>query len=409
MFTLTGKYADAKVYATYVESAAISQVLNMLNQPFLEGERVRMMPDIHPGSGCTIGTTMTISNKKICPNLIGVDIGCGMYVVKLKERECDYAKLDAVIREYIPAGVNVTSQKEHPMAEQFDINSLRCSKSFDADIKNHIMCALGSLGSGNHFIELNRSKNDGALYLVIHSGSRQLGIQVAKYYQKAAIRDLHNKIYKTESQKVIRALTEQNRKHDIQNALANLVVTYPPDELSWCEDSLADDYLHDMVITQNYATLNREIMAHEIVTHMGWQVKSSFTTIHNYIDRDTMILRKGSVSAQKGEKLLIPINMRDGSLLCEGLGNPEWNYSAPHGAGRLMSRANAKEVFTVNEFAAQMQNVYTTSVSQATLDECPMAYKPMDAIVDAIEGVGAAEGGTARIIDLLIPVYNFKA
>lgn len=394
---LEGKYAKAHIYADIVEQSAISQVINLLNQPYMEGEKIRMMPDIHAGAGCTIGTTMTIKNKKICPNLIGVDIGCSMYVLKLEETEIDCAKLDEVIREYIPSGLN-SRETVHPMAKDFPIKSLICHNSINLD---HMMCSLGSLGGGNHFLEVNRD-SEGRLYLVIHTGSRQLGIQVAKYYQRQAIKDLRQKAYNEASQKVIAELTAAGKKSEIQKALSNLVVHYTPDELAYCEGRLADDYLHDMKITQEYAVLNRKIIATEIVNHMGWHVVDSFTTMHNYIDIDNMILRKGAVSARKGERLLIPMNMRDGSLLCIGKGNDEWNHSAPHGAGRLMSRADAKEKFSLEEYQKSMNGIFTTSVSFATLDECPMTYKPMESIINNIKD-------TVEIVDIIKPIYNFKA
>lgn len=394
---LKGKYAEAHIYADIVEQSAISQVINLLNQPYMEGEKIRMMPDIHAGTGCTIGTTMTINNKKICPNLIGVDIGCSMYVLILEETEIDCAKLDEVIREYIPSGLN-SRETVHPMAKDFPIKSLLCHNSINLD---HMMCSLGSLGGGNHFIEVNRDSK-GRLYLVIHTGSRQLGIQVAKHYQRQAIKSLRQKAYNKASQKVISELMAAGKKSEIQKALNNLVVHYMPDDLAYCEGKLADDYLHDMKITQDYAVLNRKIIATEIVNHMGWHVVDSFTTMHNYIDIDNMILRKGAVSARKGERLLIPMNMRDGSLLCVGKGNDEWNQSAPHGAGRLMSRADAKEKFSLEEYQESMRGIFTTSISFATLDECPMTYKPMEAIIDAIED-------TVEIVDIIKPIYNFKA
>lgn len=248
---------------------------------------------------------------------------------------------------------------------------------------------------------MNRD-SEGRLYLVIHTGSRQLGIQVSKHYQRQAIKSLRQKAYNEASQKVISELMAAGKKSEIQKALSNLVVHYMPDDLAYCEGKLADDYLHDMKITQDYAVLNRKIIATEIVNHMGWHVVDSFTTMHNYIDIDNMILRKGAVSAREGECLLIPMNMRDGSLLCIGKGNDEWNQSAPHGAGRLMSRADAKEKFSLEEYQESMRGIFTTSISFATLDECPMTYKPMESIINAIED-------TVEIVDIIKPIYNFKA
>ena len=392
-----GKYAQAKIFTHIVEPTAISQVMQLLNQPYAEGETVRMMPDIHAGSGCTIGTTMTIKPNQICPNLIGVDIGCAMYVLKLAEKEIDCAKLDDVIRQYVPSGLT-SHENPHPMAQDFDFKRLKCYHSIN---ESHVRCSLGSLGGGNHFIEANKDDN-GNLYLVIHSGSRQLGIQVACHYQRMGIRDTKKRIYDAAAKEIIDDLKAKGQSRLISEKLSNLVVKYPPEDLMCCEGQLAKDYLYDMAITQEYSILNRKIIAEEIVTHMGWHVVESFTTMHNYIDIENGIMRKGAVSAQKGEKLLIPINMRDGSLLCIGKGNPDWNYSAPHGAGRLMSRSQAKETFTMEEYQKQMEGIYTTSVSQATLDECPMTYKPIESIMDNIED-------TAEVVDILKPIYNFKA
>lgn len=392
-----GKYAQAKIFTHIVEPTAISQVMQLLNQPYAEGETVRMMPDIHAGSGCTIGTTMTIKPNQICPNLIGVDIGCAMYVLKLAEKEIDCAKLDEAIRQYVPSGLT-SHENPHPMAQDFDFKRLKCYHSIN---ESHMRCSLGSLGGGNHFIEVNKDDN-GNLYLVIHSGSRQLGIQVACHYQRMGIRDTKKRIYDAAAKEIIDDLKAKGQSRLISEKLDNLVVKYPPEDLMCCEGQWAKDYLHDMAITQEYSILNRKIIAEEIVTHMGWHVVESFTTMHNYIDIENGIMRKGAVSAQKGEKLLIPINMRDGSLLCIGKGNPDWNYSAPHGAGRLMSRSQAKETFTVEEYQKQMEGIYTTSVSQATLDECPMTYKPIESIMDNIED-------TAEVVDILKPIYNFKA
>ena len=394
---LKGKYAEAKVFAEIVDSNAISQVINLLNQPFADGETVRMMPDIHAGAGCTVGTTMTLNNGKICPNLIGVDIGCAMYVVKLQEKEIDCAKLDEVIRQYIPSGLN-SREKPHKMAKSFDLTELKCYNSINAA---HMMCSLGTLGGGNHFIEINRDSEDN-LYLVIHSGSRQLGIQVACHYQRMAIRSTKRRIRDAAAQEIIQKLKAEGRNSEIDAELKKLVVHYPPEDLMCCEGQLADDYLNDMAITQEYSTLNREIMAHEIITHMGWHEADSFTTMHNYIDMERMVMRKGAVSAGYEELLLIPMNMRDGSLLCIGKGNPDWNYSAPHGAGRLMSRSEAKETFSLEEYQESMKGIFTTSVGYSTLDECPMTYKPMNTIVENIEE-------TAKIIDVLKPIYNYKA
>ena len=366
MIELKGKYGSAFVYTDVVDEASVSQVINLLNQPYAEGARVRMMPDIHAGAGCTIGTTMQVSDK-ICPNLVGVDIGCGMETVKLKEKRLELQKLDKLIRQNIPSGFAVQT-KAHRFAKNIDVEELCCARHVKLD---RAYLSIGTLGGGNHFIEVDKDE-EGNLYLVIHSGSRHLGVEICDFYMKAAGKDLKDR---------------------------GISVPYT---LSYVEGHLMDAYLHDMRIAQAFADLNRKAMVDVILKGMGLHAEEQFTTIHNYIDLEHNILRKGAVSARAGEKLLIPINMRDGSLLCTGLGNEEWNCSAPHGAGRLMSRSDAKNSFTVNEFKKQMEGIYTTSVGKATLDECPMAYKSMEDIVQNI-------GPTARIDKIIKPVYNFKA
>lgn len=397
MFNIKGKYANATIYAGIVEQSAIDQATDMLNQPFAQGENICFMPDMHAGAGCTIGTTMTLHNKKICPNLVGVDIGCAMLVLKLAEKEIDYAKIDSMILRKVPSGRNIR-QKVHPLAADFDLSSLLCYKSLE---EKYTMCSLGTLGGGNHFIECDKD-SEGNLYLVIHSGSRNLGTKVAKYYQDKAIQAMQHDAFKEARKKIIDELIVAGRQTEIQGVLEKMVIQDTPKALAYCEGRLADDYLHDMAITQKYAMLNRSIIAYEIIQAMGLRVMGAFTTMHNYIDIEHMILRKGAVSAKAGEQLLIPINMRDGSLLCVGKGNDEWNQSAPHGAGRLMSRSEAKKTFSIEEYKRQMAGIYTTSVCQKTLDECPMTYKPMESIVNAIKD-------TVDIVDVLKPVYNFKA
>ena len=366
MIELKGKYGEAIVYTDIVDEASVSQVISLLNQPYAENAHVRMMPDIHAGAGCTIGTTMRIRDK-ICPNLVGVDIGCVMETVKLREKRIELQKLDKLIRQNIPSGFAIQT-KAHRFAKNIDLEDLNCAKHVKLD---RAYLSIGTLGGGNHFIEVDKDE-DGNLYLVIHSGSRHLGVEICDFYMKAAQKNLKER---------------------------NISVPYP---LAYVDGNLMDAYLHDMRIAQAFADLNRKAMVDMILKGMGLHAEESFTTIHNYIDLEHNTLRKGAVSAQAGERLLIPINMRDGSLLCTGLGNEEWNCSAPHGAGRLMSRSDAKNSFTVNEFKKQMEGIYTTSVGKGTLDECPMAYKSMDDIVQNI-------GPTARIDKIIKPVYNFKA
>ena len=397
MLELQGKYATAKVFTDVVDEASISQVISLLNQPYVEGERVRMMPDIHAGAGCTIGTTMTIRDK-ICPNLVGVDIGCGMETIRIKESHIEPERLDKVIREGIPSGFNIRTNA-HRFSKSIDLSGLCCAKKVNIDRAYN---SIGTLGGGNHFIEAN-TDDEGSIYIVVHSGSRHLGLEIANHYQEAAYNALTS-YSKEEIDSVIDTLKASGRANEIQGALKRLKSKRSPvpKHLAYVEGSLFDQYLHDMRIAQRFAELNRQAMMDTIVKGMGFHVEEQFTTIHNYIDIDNMILRKGSVSAQAGERLLIPINMRDGSLLCTGKGNEDWNFSAPHGAGRLMSRSVAKETFTVSEFEKEMEGIYTTSVGRSTLDECPMAYKGMEDIVGNIEP-------TVGVDAVIKPIYNFKA
>lgn len=316
MLELQGKYATAKVFTDVVDEASISQVISLLNQPYAEGERVRMMPDIHAGAGCTIGTTMTIRDK-ICPNLVGVDIGCGMETIRIKESHIEPERLDKVIREGIPSGFNIRT-KAHRFSKSIDLSGLCCAKKVNIDRAYN---SIGTLGGGNHFIEANRD-DEGSIYIVVHSGSRHLGLEIANYYQEAAYNALTS-YSKEEIDSVIETLKASGRANEIQGALKRLKSKRSPvpKHLAYVEGALFDQYLHDMRIAQRFAELNRQAMMDTIVKGMGFHVEEQFTTIHNYIDIDNMILRKGSVSAQAGEHLLIPINMRDGSLLCTGKGN----------------------------------------------------------------------------------------
>ncbi|MBQ1904322.1 MAG: RtcB family protein [Ruminococcus sp.] len=398
MIGLNGKYNSATVYTDLIDQGAVAQIIELCDQPMSEGARIRIMPDVHAGAGCTIGTTMTITDK-VVPNIVGVDIGCGMETVKLKEKHIELQKLDKLIYEKIPSGFAVR-QKVHRYAEKIDLTELYCYDRINAD---RALASIGTLGGGNHFIEADKGE-DGSIYIVIHSGSRHLGVETAKYYQKEAYRRL-NKCSDKEVSELIGRLKAEGRQKQIKaelKKLENTKTTSVPKHLAYCEGELFEQYIHDMKIVQQFAMLNRQAMMDEIIKGMHLHVTEQFTTIHNYIDTDNMILRKGAVSAQAGEKLLIPINMRDGSLICIGKGNPEWNYSAPHGAGRLYSRSQAKQSFTVSEFKKQMQGIYTTSVNEQTLDECPMAYKSFDDIADNI-------GDTADIIEVIKPIYNFKA
>ena len=398
MLELSGKYNTAKVFTEVIEQGAISQIINMCNQRAFEGSKIRIMPDVHAGKGCTIGTTMTIEDK-VVPNLVGVDIGCGMEVCILDTDTLDFGKLDRVIRERVPSGFAIRS-KVHRFSSNIDVKRLRCYGSIK-DTEDRALLSLGSLGGGNHFIEVDANE-DGVLYLVVHSGSRHLGVAVASHYQKEAYRLLSKRFGKEAKDEVIMRLKAEGRVQDIQDELGKLTLESVPEEFAYCEGELFDDYVHDMKLVQRYAVWNRKAMVDEILTGMGIGSVGGFTTIHNYLDTENMILRKGAVSAQAGEKLIIPINMRDGSLICTGKGNPDWNCSAPHGAGRLMSRSQAKEAISLDEFERSMRGIYTTSVGMGTIDESPMAYKSIDDILGNI-------GDTVEVDEIVIPVYNFKA
>ena len=397
MLEVKGKFNTAKIFTDVVDEASIAQVTELCNQEFCKGSRIRLMPDIHAGAGCTVGTTMTIKDK-VVPNLVGVDIGCGMETVMVEEKEIDLEVLDKLIYERIPSGFSIR-EKLHRYNKKVCLADLRRVRHVDLA---RAELSLGTLGGGNHFIEADRD-DEGNIYIVVHSGSRHLGLEVAKYYQEAGYNALTDPA--EEIRKTVERLKTEGRQREINDAIKAIKAAHQtkiPKALAYVEGTLFDDYIHDMRIVQRFAELNRQAMMDEIVSGMGLHVAEQFTTIHNYIDTEAMILRKGSVSARAGEKLLIPINMRDGSLICVGKGNEDWNFSAPHGAGRLMSRSAAKQTFTVEEFRKRMEGVYTTSVGQATLDECPMAYKSMDAIVDNI-------GPTAEIVKVIKPIYNFKA
>ena len=398
MIEIKGLHNTALCYTPALEPTAELQIKTVCDQEAFAGCKIRIMPDVHAGKGCTIGTTMTIRDK-IVPGMVGVDIGCGMETVKLAEKEIDFAALDALIRAKIPSGRDVR-QLHHPLNYEIDLNELRCSPYVNLA---RARLSLGTLGGGNHFIEVDRN-DAGELYLVVHSGSRHLGLEVCNYYQDqgrfamwgGARYQLDEKIaeYKAAGRhkEIQSMLSEMKKEHEIS----------VPKALAWVEGRLFDDYIHDMRIIQRFAVLNRKAMTDVILTGMDLTRVEEFTTIHNYIDTDSMILRKGSVSARAGEKLLIPINMRDGSLICVGKGNEDWNCSAPHGAGRLMSRKQAAATLSMDEYRAEMAGVYTTCVVEDTIDESPMAYKSLDEIVSQI-------GPTADIIERIRPVYNFKA
>ena len=366
MTEITGKYASAKVFAGELDKNAEGQIKAMCDQPFAAGSKIRIMPDVHAGAGCTIGTTMTIG-EYIVPNIVGVDIGCGMDVIKLEEKRVNLPKLDSFINENIPHGRDVR-ERPHRGHGRVDVLELRCSGKIDLRRASQ---SLGTLGGGNHFIEIDGDDEEN-LYLVIHTGSRNTGLQVAEYYQKKA--------------------------YDLLGGKEQEI----PYELAYLYGEAKEDYLHDMALMQRFAAVNRQIIKEVILDGMKLHEADFFTTVHNYIDTERMILRKGAVSAREGERLLIPLNMRDGALICTGLGNDDWNQSAPHGAGRLYARSDVASHFTVNAFKKSMDGIFTTCVSADTLDECPMAYKDAQTIIDAI-------GDTVKIEKRIRPVYNFKS
>ncbi|MGI6579774.1 MAG: RtcB family protein [Saccharofermentanales bacterium] len=398
MREIKGKYNTAISFAKVIEKDAILQIQRMCDYEFTKGSKIRIMPDAHFGKGCTVGTTMTIKDK-VVPNVVGVDIGCGMYTVNLGKNDINLKKIDK-IAHYIPSGKNVWPSS----TERFDLTSMRCYRELN-DTKR-IIRSIGTLGGGNHFIEIDRAE-DGTNYLVIHSGSRNLGKQVADLYQKLAI-DLNQgkEAYFKQRDEIIEFYKSQGRRKEIQAALKQLHWTKKdatiPEDLCFLYGGYMDDYLHDVEICQAYAIRNRERMAEIILDNAGLAGTDGFHTIHNYIDTKEMILRKGAISAKKGEKVLIPINMRDGSILATGKGNPEWNFSAPHGAGRIMSRTRAKSDISLADFEREMQGIFTTSVKASTLDEAPMAYKALEDIIDAIQE-------SVDIIEVMKPIYNFKA
>lgn len=395
---IKGKVATAIAYANVIEDAAIEQIRRMCDYAFTEGSKIRIMPDVHAGKGCTIGTTMTIHDKAV-PNVVGVDIGCGMHTVRLLETEIDFEHLDEAAH-YVPSGMNVWEGRK----ESFDLEALRCYRELK-DAKR-LQRSLGTLGGGNHFIEVDRA-SDGTLYLVIHTGSRNLGKQVAEYYQHLAVElNQGREEYFKKRDALIAEYKAAGRRKEIQAALKALhwadKPLSVPEDLCFLYGEYLENYLHDVDICQRFARRNRELIAQILLERAGLTGADGFHTIHNYIDTDEMILRKGAIAAHKGEKVLIPINMRDGSVLAIGRGNLEWNYSAPYGAGRLMSRGAARETLSMEAYTEAMKGIYTTSVNPSTIDEAPMAYKSLKDIIDVIRD-------SVDVVDIMKPIYNFKA
>lgn len=412
---LQGKYNHATVFTENIEETAIGQVIGMLNEPITKDTTVAIMPDVHAGKGSTIGTTIKLPEDKkdwkVCPNITGQDLGCAMRAIKIKDTNIDLKKLDKVINENIPAGQNIYDRVE---CNQKEMRALLKKLSFSIDSKRleHIMKSCGTLGGGNHYIELGKSKN-GELWLTVHTGSRGLGVVVAKHHQKIAEEKMTNT--NEISNAIINYLTKNNRQKEIEHELKQFKVTrHTPNyinivdrgvqnkELAYLDGKELDDYLNDVKIAQEYSTISRKIILEKIANKMNWEVIDEFESMHNYIDIENGIIRKGATSAGKGERLIIPINMRDGSIFATGLGNPNWNYSAPHGAGRILSRSKAKKELSLDEYRKTMQGIYTTSICESTLDEAPFAYKPIEEILENIMD-------TVEVDDIVKPIYNFKA
>ena len=388
---------DLKIYCEGIDNASLEQIRSLAECEAYKDSKIRIMPDAHAGVGCTIGTTMTLKDK-VTPSLVGVDIGCGMIVAELGRVSVDPLTLEEVIGKEIPSGMNIRSSAVAETAEAFSLlDSLRCPGG-DRDYNG---LSVGTLGGGNHFIELDEDES-GNVFLVIHSGSRNLGKQVCEYYQRLADKERKEAARRTVAGLIDR-LKAEGRASDIPVELKKLPKqTGARDPLSYLEGKSFEDYVHDMELCQQFASLNRRTMVRVILEGLGLEPKAVWETIHNYIDTEHMILRKGSISAQAGERVIIPMNMRDGSLICIGKGNPDWNCSAPHGAGRLLSRSDANRMIDIENFRKEMEGIASWSVCSSTLDEAPGAYKPAASIISQIEP-------TVSVEKIIRPVFNFKA
>ena len=393
---------DLKIFTDNIDEKAVNQIDLLLEQEAFKNSKIRIMPDVHAGKGCVIGFTGDLGDKVI-PNIVGVDIGCGMFCANLGKVEIDFKKLDEFINNNIPSGMNVNETK----IADFDLKQLYC---YDDLIHNQwIENSIGSLGGGNHFIEVDVA-DDGDKYLVIHSGSRNLGVQVANYYQDLADKICNHDLleYYRRKDEVLKTYKELGKEQEIQETLVLLKKEMEenknkiPYELAYLEGEQREAYLHDMKLCQEFAVLNRYTMAKRIAEYMGWSINNYFESVHNYISFEDNIVRKGAISAKKGEQVIIPINMRDGCIIGKGIGNLDWNNSAPHGAGRVMSRAKAMEIIDLEEYKKSMANIYTTSVTEETKDEAPFAYKSIEEILEHIIP-------TVEVIKIIKPVYNFKA
>ena len=397
MITIKGSQTEAKVFSNYPQETAIEQIQGLCNQAFLKDTKISIMPDYHAGKGCVIGTTIQLKDK-VVPNLVGVDVGCGVLTVKLQDKKVDFNKLDHVIRTYVPSGHELHTDE----TVRFINTNFPAPEEFKAEhilSQNKSLYSLGTLGGGNHFCEMSVD-SDGNHFLTIHTGSRYVGAKIATYYQKVAI----SKLRQHDLTEMIEQLKTEGREKEIQAAIQGYKDKNPviPNDLAYLEGEDFENYIHDMKLAQAFAKANREEIARAIVENMGFDELDRFDTVHNYIDTENLILRKGAVSAQKGERLIIPMNMRDGSIIAVGKGNEDWNFSAPHGAGRVLSRTKAMKTLKMDDFHKTMEGIWTTSVSEETLDEAPMAYKPMNEILEKIEE-------TSEIVDFIKPVYNFKA
>ena len=401
MIELRGKNGTAKVFTDLIEDQAAGQIIEMLNSPITEGAQVRIMPDVHYGKGATIGTSIKLpedrTDWKVSPNVVGVDIGCGMMSYKLKDFNMPLDEFDEIVNRVVPSGSNIHEIAPQPILTERILGDSEFLH--DRATEEHIAKSLGTLGGGNHFIELALDE-DGDYWLTVHSGSRKLGVLTAKHHQKVA--DFSDK--KTDRVAVIADLKRQGREREIESVLTALKEKESPvnKTLNYLEGASLEEYLTDMAIAQKFAEVNRRTMLDHIVLAAELTVIDSFDSVHNFIDIENGIIRKGATSARDGERLIIPLNMRDGSLICRGKGNDDWNNSAPHGAGRIMSRRKAKESVDYEDFKAAMEGVYSTSVVESTIDESPFAYKPIEAITENIRD-------TVEIEHWLTPVYNFKA
>ncbi len=395
MIEVKGQYTNAVIYTNNPQEAAILQIKELVNQPFMQGAKVRIMPDYHAGKGCVIGTTIALNNR-VVPNLVGVDVGCGVLVSEISMGKVDFNKLDETIRRFVPSGNAIHDNVDKMNVTEMYTNEAFIARGLQDDYTNR---SLGTLGGGNHFIELAQD-DTGMHYLLIHTGSRYVGAKVASWHQKRAFESLQ----RADLTEKMNQLKEEDRHQEIQAMIHAFKLENPvvPKDLAYLEGDLFTDYIADMKLAQQFARDNRKVISQIIAAHMKWAYRSQFDSVHNYIDTDSMILRKGAVRAASGEQLVIPMNMRDGSLICVGKGNAEWNESAPHGAGRIYSRTAAMKNLSMDDFKETMSGIWTTSVSEETLDEAPMAYKPMQEIVEQI-------GETVNIQKYVMPVYNFKA